>query len=131
MERIIDELCNVDSKFDKLTDYILNNNIEDARFPFHIWNHFDSIDERPRTNNYLEGYHRQLNASVRTNPDLWTWINEVRSSEESAMCRYEQEQVQKRTTRSRKIKNIRDGGLNDIPKNREIVPFPAEIIHPT
>ena len=23
MERIIDELCNVDSKFDKLTDYIL------------------------------------------------------------------------------------------------------------
>ena len=96
----MDELCNVDSKFDKLTDYILNNYIEDARILFHIWNHFDSIGERPRTKNHLEGYHRQLNARVRTNPDLWTWINEVRSSEESVMCRYEQEQVQKRTTRS-------------------------------
>ncbi|CAF4475878.1 unnamed protein product [Didymodactylos carnosus] len=82
MEVIIDELCNADSKFDKLTDYILNNYIEDARFSFDMWNHFDSIGERPRTNNHLEGYHRQLNARVRTNPDLWTWINEVRSSEE-------------------------------------------------
>ena len=40
MKQIIDELCNIDSKFDKITDYILNNSIEDARFPFHIWNHF-------------------------------------------------------------------------------------------
>ena len=70
MEKIIDELCNVDSKIDKLTDYILNNFIEDARFPFHIWNYFDSICERPLTNNHLEGYHRQLNASIQTNPDL-------------------------------------------------------------
>ena len=120
MERIIDELCNVDSKFDKLTNYILNNYIEDARFPFHIWNHFDSIGERPRTNNHLEGCHRQLNASVRTNPDLWTWINEVRSSEESVMCRYEQEQVQKRTTRSRKIKKIRDDEKLKIAKTKYI-----------
>ncbi|CAF4462529.1 unnamed protein product, partial [Didymodactylos carnosus] len=82
MEVIIDELCNADSKFDKLTDYILNNYIEDARFSFDMWNHFDSIGERPRTNNHLEGYHRQLNTRVRTTPDLWTWINEVRSSEE-------------------------------------------------
>ena len=52
MERIIDELCNVDSRFDQLTDYILNNYIEDACFPFHMWNHFDSIDERSRTNNH-------------------------------------------------------------------------------
>ena len=89
MERVIDELCNVDSKLDKLTDYILNNYIEDARFPFHIWNHFDSIGERPRTNNHLEGYHRLLNVRIRTNPDLWTWINEIRSSEESVMCRHE------------------------------------------
>ena len=79
MERIINELCNVDSKFDKLIDYILNNSIEDARFPFHIWNHFDSIGERPCTNNHLEGYHRQLNARARTNSGLWTWINHLKN----------------------------------------------------
>ena len=69
---------------------------------------FCSIGERSRTNNHLESYHRQLNVRVQMNPDLWTWINEVHSSEESVVCRYEQEQVIKRTTRSRKIKNIHD-----------------------
>ena len=34
MERIIDELLNINTKFDKLTDYIVNNYIDDARFPF-------------------------------------------------------------------------------------------------
>ena len=58
MEQISDELCNVDSKFDKLTDYILNNYIEHVRFPFHVCNHFDSIGQGPRTNNHFEGYHR-------------------------------------------------------------------------
>ena len=91
MEQIIDELCNVESKFDTLTHNILNNYIEDARFPLHIWNHFDSLGERLRTNNYLEGYHRQLNVRVQTNPGLWTWTYEVRLSEESDMHRYEQE----------------------------------------
>ena len=66
------------------------------------------LGQRPRTNNYLEGYHRQLNARVRTNPDLWTWINEIRSSEESVICRIEQEQAQKRSTRSRKARYARD-----------------------
>ena len=59
-------------------------------------------------NNHLEGFRRQLNAKVRTHPDLLTWINEVRSSQESVMCRYEQEQAQRRTTRPRKGRYIRD-----------------------
>ncbi|CAF1538925.1 unnamed protein product, partial [Didymodactylos carnosus] len=54
MEVIIDELCNTDSKFDKLTDYILNNYTEDVYFSSNIWNNFDSIGERSRTNNHLE-----------------------------------------------------------------------------
>ncbi|CAF4328575.1 unnamed protein product [Rotaria sp. Silwood2] len=108
MEKIIDELCNYDSKLDKLTDYVIKNYVEDARFSVQMWNHFDNIGVRPRTNNHLEGYHQQLNARVRTNPDLWTWINEARSSEESVMCRYEQEQAQKRTTRRRKGRYIQD-----------------------
>ena len=72
MERIIDELLNINTKFDKLTDYIVNNYIEDVRFPFDMWNHFDSLGQRPRTNNHLEGYHRQAHTRVRTNPDLCT-----------------------------------------------------------
>jgi hypothetical protein len=108
MEKIIDELSDYDSKLEKLTDYVINNYIEDAGFPSSMWNHFDTIGERPRTNNHLEGYHRQLNARVRTNSDLWTWINEIKSSEESVMCRYEQEQAQRRTTRPRRRKYIKD-----------------------
>ncbi|CAF4475491.1 unnamed protein product, partial [Rotaria sp. Silwood2] len=64
----------------------------------------------------LEGFHRQLNAKVRTHPDLWTWINEVKSSEESVMCRYEQEQAQRRTTRPRKGKYIRDDNKRILAK---------------
>ena len=82
--------------------------MEDARFSSHMWNHFDTIGDRPRTNNHLEGYHRQLNARVRTNSDLWRWINEIKSSEESVMCRYEQEQAQRRTSRPRKGKYVQD-----------------------
>jgi hypothetical protein len=66
MEQIIDVLGNIDSKFDKFTDYVLKNYVEDARFTSDIWNHFDSIGVRSRTNNHLEGWHRQLNARVRT-----------------------------------------------------------------
>ena len=72
MEGIIDELSNYDWKLLKLTDYIIKYYVEDCRFPISLWNHFDTIGERPRTNNHLEDYHRQLNARVQTNPDLWT-----------------------------------------------------------
>ncbi|CAF1060668.1 unnamed protein product [Rotaria sordida] len=108
MEKIIDELCNYDSKLDKLTDYVIKNDVEDARFAVQMWNHFNNIGIRPRTNNHLEGYHRQLNPRVRTDPDLRAWINETRSSEKSVMCRYEQEQAQKQTTRRRKGRFIQD-----------------------
>ncbi|CAF1017368.1 unnamed protein product [Rotaria sp. Silwood1] len=108
MERIIDVLSNIDSKFDKLTDYVLNTYVEDGRFSSVLWNHFDSIGERSRTNNHLEGWDRQLNARIRVHPDLWTWFNEIKSSKESVMIRHEQEQAQQRTTRPRKAIDIRD-----------------------
>ena len=97
MEQIIDVLSNIDSKFDRLTDYVLNTYVEDVRFAFNIWNHFDLIVERSRTNNHLEGWHRQLNTRVRTHPDLWTSYNEIKSSEESVMVRHEQEQANNKT----------------------------------
>ncbi|CAF0927876.1 unnamed protein product [Didymodactylos carnosus] len=48
------------------------------------------------------------------------WINEVRSSEESVMCHYEHEQAQKRTTRPRKMKNIRDDVKLKLAKTKYI-----------
>ena len=42
MEQIIDK---IDPKFDRLTDYVLNTYVEDARFTSNIWNHFDLIGE--------------------------------------------------------------------------------------
>ena len=56
MRRIIHELLNINTKFDKLTDYIVNNYIDDARFPFYMWNYFDSLGQRARMNDHLEGY---------------------------------------------------------------------------
>ncbi|CAF5155695.1 unnamed protein product, partial [Rotaria sp. Silwood1] len=82
--------------------------VEDGRFSSVLWNHFDSIGERSRTNNHLEGWDRQLNARIRVHPDLWTWFNEIKSSKESVMIRHEQEQAQQRTTRPRKAIDIRD-----------------------
>ena len=72
VEQIIDILSNIGSRFDRLSDHVLNTYVEDARFASDIWKYFDSIGERSRTNNYQESQHRQLNASVRTHPDLWT-----------------------------------------------------------
>ena len=63
-------LSNIDSKFERLADYVLNISVEDASFTSNIWNHFDLIGERSHTNDDLEGCHRQLNARVRTHADL-------------------------------------------------------------
>ena len=59
MKKIIDELSNYDSKLEKLTNYIINNYIEDVCFPLSMWNHFDIIGEKLCTNNHLESCHRQ------------------------------------------------------------------------
>ena len=55
MEQIIDVLSNIDSKFDRLTDYVFNTYVEDVRFTSSVWNYFDLVDEKYRTNNYREG----------------------------------------------------------------------------
>ena len=54
MEQIIDVLSNIDSKFDRLTDYVLNTYVDGARFTSNTRNHFDFIGERSRPNNHLE-----------------------------------------------------------------------------
>ena len=101
-------MSNIDCKFDRLTDYVLNSYVEDARFRSNIWNHFDLIGDRSRTNNHPEDWHQQLNARVRTHTDLWTSYNEIKSSEESVMVGHEQEQAQKCATKPRKSINILD-----------------------
>ena len=42
----MDKLCDYHSKLNKLTDYVVKNYIEDARFSLNMWNHFDNIGER-------------------------------------------------------------------------------------
>ena len=74
---MINELCDVNSKFDKLTNYIINSYIDDSRFSIHICNYFDTIGIRSCITNHLEGFHRQLNARVQTQSDLWISINEI------------------------------------------------------
>ncbi|CAF1117686.1 unnamed protein product [Didymodactylos carnosus] len=59
---IVEGFSNMDDKLLKLTDYVLRNYIECPRYPIEKWNHFNLIEERPRTNNHVEGYQRQLNA---------------------------------------------------------------------
>ena len=86
----------------------MNNCIGGACFPFVIWNHFDSLGQRSRANNHSEEYQRQLDARLRTKSDLWTWINEIGSSEESLMCCVEQKQARKCWTRPRKARCVRD-----------------------
>ena len=65
MEQTIDVFSNIDSKFNRLTDYVLNTYVEDAQFTSNIWNRFDLISERSCTNNHPEAWHRQLNEHVR------------------------------------------------------------------
>ena len=47
MERIVDELLKMNTKFNKLTDDIVNNYIDNARFPVDIWNPFDLFGQQP------------------------------------------------------------------------------------
>ncbi|CAF1635216.1 unnamed protein product, partial [Didymodactylos carnosus] len=86
---IVEEPSNLDNKFLKLTDYILKNYIEHARFPIEKWNHFDLIEERPRTNNHVEGYHQQLNAHIGIHSSTWNWIMNVQKAEEITAIRVE------------------------------------------
>ncbi|CAF1136436.1 unnamed protein product [Didymodactylos carnosus] len=104
---IVEELSNLDNKFLKLTDYILKNYIEHARFPIEKWNHFDLIEERPRTNNHVEGYHRQLNAHIGIHPSIWNWIMNIQKAEEITAIRVEQEDEQGRTNRKRRKQDVR------------------------
>ena len=103
---IIEDISNINSRFLKLTDYVLRTYIENALFPPSFWNLFDLIGVRPKTNNHVEGYHGQLNSQCQTHPNLWAWIRSIQETEESTMIRLEQEEAQQRTTRRRKATSL-------------------------
>ena len=54
MGKIIDELSNYSQRLGRLTGYIIKNYIENAPFSLNIWNHFDTVGERPRTSCQLD-----------------------------------------------------------------------------
>lgn len=46
--------------FDSFVVYLQRTYINSKRFPINSWNHYNDLGTRPRTNNHLEGSHRQL-----------------------------------------------------------------------
>jgi hypothetical protein len=46
--------------FDRFILYFRRTYINSKRFPIPSWNHYNFLGTRPRTNNHLEGSHRQL-----------------------------------------------------------------------
>ena len=46
--------------FDPFIKYVRRTYINSRRFRVAAWNHYNDLGTRPRTNNHLEGSHRQL-----------------------------------------------------------------------
>ena len=53
------KLISVSSLFIPFINYIRRTYLNSSRFPIKSWNHYDYLGTCPRTNNHLEGTHRQ------------------------------------------------------------------------
>lgn len=59
-ETIRADLHSINSTFSSFIKYFRRTYVNSTRFPIQTWNHYDFLGTRPRTNNHLEGAHRQL-----------------------------------------------------------------------
>ncbi|CAF4142991.1 unnamed protein product, partial [Rotaria sordida] len=59
-EIISQELCWEDLSFKPFISYLRRTYINSKQFPITSWNHYNYLGTRSRTNNHLEGSHRQL-----------------------------------------------------------------------
>ena len=55
-------LLSDNQSFNRLILYLQSTYINSDQFPISSWNHYDFLGTRSRTNNHLEGTHRQLTA---------------------------------------------------------------------
>jgi hypothetical protein len=57
---IKNDLHSYNPAFSPFLNYFRRTYIDSRKFPIESWNHFEHLGTRPRTNNHLEGTHRQL-----------------------------------------------------------------------
>jgi len=58
------QLHSINPLFDSFLMYFQRTYINSSRFPIISWNHFDYLGTRPRTNNHVEGTHRQMKRQI-------------------------------------------------------------------
>lgn len=57
-------LLKASNLFESFVKFIRRTYLNNARFTIESWNHYDHLGTRPRTNNHLEGTHRQFKTYV-------------------------------------------------------------------
>ncbi|CAF1317084.1 unnamed protein product [Rotaria sordida] len=121
--------------FNSFISYVRRTYINSKNFPIHSWNHFNFLGTRPRTNNHVEGSHRQLKNRILSKPNIWLWIMSIQDLDESTIIAIEQEEHQNRQTRPRQRQNIeRDEDLLDLKRKFQthiidIEEFAKEIVN--
>ncbi|CAF3512276.1 unnamed protein product [Rotaria sp. Silwood2] len=100
------QLLSKNVSFNSFISYVRRTYINSKKFPIASWNHFSFLGTRPRTNNHVEGNHRQLKNRILSKPNIWLWIMSVQDFDESTTIAMEQEEHQHRQTRPRHKQNI-------------------------
>lgn len=54
------QLCRENKSFNQFIMYVRRTYINSRRFSIVAWNHYNHLGTHPRTNNHVEGSHRQL-----------------------------------------------------------------------
>ncbi|CAF1532648.1 unnamed protein product, partial [Rotaria magnacalcarata] len=101
-----DSLVIINRNFQTFVDYVEKTYITSPKFNPVNWNHYNTLSNRPRTNNHVEGYHRYLNSRMTAKPNIWKWIMHIQKDDEQTIIRLEQENKQNRSTKPRKKKNL-------------------------
>ena len=66
-------LTSYSNSFLPFVNYVRRTYLNNSRFPIESWNHYNYLGTRPRTNNHLEGTHRQYKTYVLINRSFSLW----------------------------------------------------------
>jgi hypothetical protein len=84
----------------QFSGYMVSTYVENrsARFGTDIWNVYEAtVNRRPRTNNHVEGYNRQMKAECPTHPHIYQFIDILRMKHKYQHHVAEENQVHLRT----------------------------------
>jgi hypothetical protein len=86
-ERVLENQPQNVPRLEEFLDYFVDNYFEGV-FPNVMWNHFDN-ENRPRTNNNLEGYNAKLKRYIVVgHPNIFTAVDALKEEEVSAGAKY-------------------------------------------